>query len=1332
MRKLNGQARYLITSSLQKLSNQTSHGLREGTISTVLDPQGAQIPLTFRTRSQGSTYVLDLSNFLAPLFWQLDTWHEDKEPSRWCGDFFLEAEVADSLLGLAIGTERPAGAAQSDFSRFTSYLYSPSPTGVHAAMYSLQIRDTSTQNPLYPWVRARRANAACTATLTDPVAFPQGISTQLVTNTQWDWYPFLTGSGNPATIQVPKRDSLYELDMLLVNNCLHVDKLAFVRSPNDIFHAQPLLADAQASTLTACRGDTIQFSSAGSQTWQSCVDTLWEFGDGTRSFEANPTHVYPYADTFQVVLTLTEHCATAPGDTSYDTLYIRVIAPFVEAGPDTFTCDGNAVVLHALADPAFFWDTDSTLSNPLSLNPVVQPTQTTTYYLNAVDPLGCTNRDSVQVQVIDLNLRDTLLYLCPGSGPLALKLDQAFGLLWPPSPDLVFTPTSPYPQFTGQNSTVFTVLGWDACRCDTDTILVDIRIINHPIQTPDTTICPGTPLLLQADIQQGPVHWLPVIWISDPDTSAPTVAPKDSLTYFLQITDAAKKTCTDSVRVNVWPGPGVAKNPVWLCQGETATVSALGGTDFHWSPASMVQDSVAQSTGTVPIFGNTSVTLNYLDTLGCHYTEKVFLKIGDFCCEHPNSDWVLHDTTSTWLGALNGGSNLSGKTISIIGTLTVNGGANNWQNCRIFMAPDAKIVVPPGNSLVVQKSLVKACKEEMWDGIYLDTLTTLWANQNNGTWNGGIRDAKNGIVIHGNAIHTLTGNLFEHNLQSILVQKGTYSVQNSPFSGSIIAQNTFFTDPDSMLVPFAHNQGRIGVKMNQAIFSYPSNKLYLENNQFQGLDTAVAAFGVNQLEMQGNQFTKVDTGIYLDGLLLFNSYQDHFDRVETGVFADAIGFATLRECRVKDSRKGLIFQHNSALNVRDSDFSNLKYGIRVDRSLLNLDRSVFREIRFEYNSAGKVNAGSGIAVNSINKMAPLLPGEYKYVHIGTILSNPGNTFRQTDKAVSVSGSQEIWIRNNRFDSLSTYGIEIRSDSLGEISIERNQFRGIFQNPASKAISIYQSGFTPILIQQNNLYQVKNGILIENSPGKKVYIQENQIQNTSGLPRSLGIRVRDFTYPDSLIPGFDSTQYLIDTNHITLMGMGILASKARGLRARGNNVYLFLPNSPYDTSIGIRVDTCHRPILRKNHVFNQDFQSQGLSLKISGIHVNRCPSGVLTCNCVYNMGNSLVFEGDCNPTKTGNNWMHSGLNGIVLKQNAVIGTQGIPNRPSRNEWRGTTWNAHFYFFKSTLAIDYRFDQNAPLKQRPVPLLIKFSIPVFPNNQFPDNFDAPDNQWGCPEY
>ena len=104
IRKHNTLTKYAITGTIQPSSNMDGAAELEGTAKIRLDGNWMQ----FKVRRQGSTYIYDNSNTSAPVFYQLDGWHETTHPYYWTKDFSIEAEnFGNTNASLNIKIELP-------------------------------------------------------------------------------------------------------------------------------------------------------------------------------------------------------------------------------------------------------------------------------------------------------------------------------------------------------------------------------------------------------------------------------------------------------------------------------------------------------------------------------------------------------------------------------------------------------------------------------------------------------------------------------------------------------------------------------------------------------------------------------------------------------------------------------------------------------------------------------------------------------------------------------------------------------------------------------------------------------------------------------------------------------------------------------------------------------------------------------------------------------------------------------------------------------------------------------------------------------------------------
>jgi hypothetical protein len=651
VRKLHGQAKYLITASAQRLSNAPGAGDLVRTISFRLHDNNVNIlnPITLDARLQGSTYILDLSQPGDTTFHQLDRWHEWKEPSHWCRDFEFDAEVWDSAnAALTIRTERPAGAAVGDYSDFTSYIQFPTTTA--QAQYQFQTRGPD-QDSLYLWVRARNLGSTSANVL---ARLGTGAQQSLpIAPGGWAWYG-RTVSNQPIRFSTLADSVAYLLGIQVGSTQIEIDRVALKRSPAD-FSSQPFIVTATAtasgsSAGAGCIGDSIQFAAGGLQP-DGCVDYAWDFGDGGESYVANPAHMYQHPGTYSAVLSVTHGCL---GLTLSDTVTVTINAPLVDAGPDRFACLGTSIQLtdDTTNASSFKWRPNPALSGGNALHPTITVTTSGYFYLEGTDTLsGCSLTDSVWVTRVSmpaLAYPDTVV-ACPGQVK-QLNVTGAFRVDWFPRPTLTVINNTGRADVLPAVSGYYPFMATDACACDTviDSIFVriDSSFLINPVVQPIVEFCPGTSTSVQLQGVAGAAHyaWSPVTGLSFPGSTAPGTVQNPfatvsgNTTYTLTATNALGCVAIGTVSVVqdlTIPNAQIVQPDTTICLGNSITLTGSGVGTFLWTPGNATTASI-----TVSPSATASFILTFNDGGACPGGDTVIVTIDSTSLTSP----LLADT----------------------------------------------------------------------------------------------------------------------------------------------------------------------------------------------------------------------------------------------------------------------------------------------------------------------------------------------------------------------------------------------------------------------------------------------------------------------------------------------------------------------------------------------------------------------------------------------------------------------------------------------------------------------------------------------------------------
>jgi gliding motility-associated-like protein len=205
---------------------------------------------------------------------------------------------------------------------------------------------------------------------------------------------------------------------------------------------------------TICLGESVQLSAYGGGTYQ------WE----TPEWLSNVTLANPIAtpeETTQFNVTI-----TSPNGCEYTSAQVVNVLP---GPPDTYTseiatiCNGGSAYIWALGGETYIWLPAAGMNTPFINNPIVTPTQSTTYYVQVGNECGFT-LDSVYVHVGELlaqvALPDTV---CPGN-PVQLQASGGVSYHWSPENFLTNTQIS-NPVSVPEYTTNYSVVVYDEYGC---------------------------------------------------------------------------------------------------------------------------------------------------------------------------------------------------------------------------------------------------------------------------------------------------------------------------------------------------------------------------------------------------------------------------------------------------------------------------------------------------------------------------------------------------------------------------------------------------------------------------------------------------------------------------------------------------------------------------------------------------------------------------------------------------------------------------------------------------------------------------------------------------
>jgi gliding motility-associated-like protein len=358
-----------------------------------------------------------------------------------------------------------------------------------------------------------------------------------------------------------------------------------------------------------CKGNPVQFNDATIASYGNVNNWRWDFGDPTTtsdtSTQRNPAYAYTNSGTYNVRLIVGSDKGCLDTITKSVTI---VEKPAISVTRDTLICDVDTIRLNvtAPAGGTIAWSPDYNISSLNSLNPLVSPDVTTTYYLVFTDSLNCVARDSVKVNVrsgVFVRTGNDTTICRTDAVTLSLNSDALY-FEWTPAAGLS-NPTDRNPQATPTDPiTTYTVTAFISPKCfSTDNIT--IRTVPYPAANAsgDTSLCFGFSTRLNASGGTS-YSWTPNVFLSNPNIPNPVVQnPATGVRYIVAVSDTAgcPKPSFDTVfveviRVNANAGP----RDTSVVIGQPLQLNATGGINYQWSPSNWLSNPNSASPVSLP------------------------------------------------------------------------------------------------------------------------------------------------------------------------------------------------------------------------------------------------------------------------------------------------------------------------------------------------------------------------------------------------------------------------------------------------------------------------------------------------------------------------------------------------------------------------------------------------------------------------------------------------------------------------------------------------------------------------------------------------------------
>jgi gliding motility-associated-like protein len=389
--------------------------------------------------------------------------------------------------------------------------------------------------------------------------------------TLWTPNTFISDNTIANPIVNPNANTQYFVLGTDTNGCKNIDSV-------DIsINSLPSLNISNDTAI--CLGDTINIIASGG------IQFEWLNIDSISNVNISNPNIWPsLTSSYDVIITGGNNC--------FDTATVNITVnqlPIISAGNDQDICFGDTTNFTASGGVSYLWDFSTEINILTDPNSDVWPIDTTTYFITGTDINGCSNTDSVVINIMALPDAEAgpNLWVCPG-GSIQLNATGGISYTWSPSLTLDFATIS-NPVATPNSSQQYNVAVTDANNCTNyDSVLVEVFAAVPTDAGGDTLIiCENLSITLGGNptSPSGSIYlWTPSTLLSNDTDSNPIASPIAPTWFFVETTN---DTCSgrDSVFVNLHPSINPdAGNDQQICIGDSITLIASGGNEYLWTP----------------------------------------------------------------------------------------------------------------------------------------------------------------------------------------------------------------------------------------------------------------------------------------------------------------------------------------------------------------------------------------------------------------------------------------------------------------------------------------------------------------------------------------------------------------------------------------------------------------------------------------------------------------------------------------------------------------------------------------------------------------------------
>jgi len=433
----------------------------------------------------------------------------------------------------------------------------------------------------------------------------------------YTWSPAtgLSATTGATVTATPAVTTTYTATGSSISGCIATQTIVITVNP-----APTVSINITGISPSTCAGDTVGMVGNGAVTY------TWAPGTGLSA--TSGTHVIASPS---VTTTYTVTGTDINGCTATASQIVTINPkPTVSISPSSSAiCSGASVGLLVGGASTYSWSPSTGLSATTGSSVNATPATTQTYTVIGVTGSGCADTAIAEIFVTPtptVVVTPGSPTICTGSN-VVLTASGATNYIWTPSTALSAT-TGDTVTASPSSTTTYTVTGDNGACTSNQTVVVTVASSLNVTVTPSSpSVCTGDSITLNAN---GAVFytWKTSSGLSCTTCSSPKASPGSATTYTVV---GSSGTCSDSatvaITVNSLPVISVIPPSATICPSGNVIISATGGVNYTWSPASGLSATSGDSVTASPSASQT-YTVTGTNGNGCSDTASVSIAVG--------------------------------------------------------------------------------------------------------------------------------------------------------------------------------------------------------------------------------------------------------------------------------------------------------------------------------------------------------------------------------------------------------------------------------------------------------------------------------------------------------------------------------------------------------------------------------------------------------------------------------------------------------------------------------------------------------------------------------